>query len=72
MIIEKLLSAILSLPFFKNLNITDEAVNAIYDMMSFFGQAYQIVNFAALVEAVITVLGAYMIAALIRVVIDLL
>lgn len=72
MIIEKLLSAILSLPFFKNLNITDEAVNAIYDMMSFFGQANQIVNFAALVEAVITVLGAYMIAVLIRVVIDLL
>lgn len=72
MVIEKLLSAILSLPFFKNLNIADEAVNAIYDMMSFFGQANQIVNFSALVEAVITVLGAYLIAALIRVVIDLL
>lgn len=72
MILEKLLSALLSLPFFKSIEISQNAIDNIKSMASFVAQANQIVNFSLLVEVVVTVLGAYVFCALARLVIDLL
>lgn len=72
MIFEKLLSAILSLPFFESIEISQDTIDNIKSMVSFFGMANEIINLSLLVEVAITVLGAYVFCALARLVIDLL
>lgn len=72
LIFEKLFSLFLSLPFFKNLEISDGVVNSLSSMISFIAQANQIVNLGALIGVVVTVLSMQVIVAVLRVIIDLL